>query len=140
VISRSRARHPFLDHPGPLAFAHRGGALGAPENTLAAFERAVALGYRYLETDVHVTADGRLVAFHDATLDRVTDGTGPIARLPWETVRRARVGGVERVPLFADLLAALPRARWNIDVKAPGALEPPELEPRAPEAREPGAP
>jgi glycerophosphoryl diester phosphodiesterase len=116
--------HPFLDAPAPLAFAHRGGAADGLENTLSAFRHAVGLGYRYLETDVHVTADGRLVAFHDETLDRVTDGTGPIADLPWETVRRARVGGMERVPLFADLLQALPQARWNIDVKAPGALEP----------------
>jgi glycerophosphoryl diester phosphodiesterase len=116
--------HPFLDSPAPLAFAHRGGAAEGLENTLSAFTRAVELGYRYLETDVHVTSDGRLVAFHDDTLDRVTDGTGAIAELPWETVRRARVGGVERVPLFADLLDALPRARWNIDVKAQGALTP----------------
>ncbi len=116
--------HPFLDSPAPLAFAHRGGGADGLENTLSAFRRAADLGYRYLETDVHVTVDGRLVAFHDETLDRATDGIGPIARLPWETVRRARVGGVERVPLFADLLQALPGARWNIDVKAPGALEP----------------
>lgn len=116
--------HPFLDAPTPLAFAHRGGAADGLENTLSAFRQAVDLGYRYLETDVHLTGDGRLVAFHDETLDRVTDGSGPIAELPWETVRRARVGGMERVPLFADLLEALPGARWNIDVKAPAALEP----------------
>ncbi|MFJ6383634.1 glycerophosphodiester phosphodiesterase [Kitasatospora sp. NPDC092039] len=116
--------HPFLDHPGPLAFAHRGGDLGRPENSLAAFEAAVALGYRYLETDVHATADGVLVAFHDSRLDRVTDRTGAVSELPWEAVRRARIGGTEPVPLLEDLLGAFPGARFNIDVKAAPAVAP----------------
>ncbi|MFI6152811.1 glycerophosphodiester phosphodiesterase [Kitasatospora sp. NPDC051170] len=116
--------HPFLDHPGPLAFAHRGGDLGHPENSLAAFEAAVALGYRYLETDVHATADGVLVAFHDTRLDRVTDRSGAVAELPWETVRAARIGGTEPVPLLEDLLGAFPDARFNIDVKAEPAIGP----------------
>ncbi|WP_037859901.1 glycerophosphodiester phosphodiesterase [Streptomyces sp. NRRL S-340] len=117
-------RHPYLDHPGPLAFAHRGGAADGLENTAAQFRRAVELGYRYIETDVHATADGRLVAFHDATLDRVTDGAGRIADLPWAEVRHARVAGREPVPLFEDLLAAFPGVRWNVDVKAEPALLP----------------
>ncbi|MEU2441210.1 glycerophosphodiester phosphodiesterase [Streptomyces rubradiris] len=117
-------RHPYLDHPGPIAFAHRGGAADGLENTVAQFRRAVELGYRYIETDVHATADGRLVAFHDATLDRVTDGAGRIADLPWAEVRHARVAGREPVPLFEELLEAFPRVRWNIDVKAEPALRP----------------
>ncbi|MCN9240655.1 glycerophosphodiester phosphodiesterase [Streptomyces sp. RY43-2] len=117
-------RHPYLDHPGPIAFAHRGGAADGLENTAAQFRRAVAAGYRYIETDVHTTADGKLVAFHDATLDRVTDGTGRIADLPWEDVRHARVAGSEPVPLFEDLLAEFPEVRWNVDMKAEPALRP----------------
>ncbi|MFE9308416.1 glycerophosphodiester phosphodiesterase [Streptomyces sp. NPDC088353] len=118
------ARHPYLDHPGPIPFAHRGGAADGLENTVAQFRQAAGLGYRYMETDVHATADGRLVAFHDATLDRVTDGAGRIADLPWEDVRQARVGGREPVPLFAELLETFPGVRWNVDVKAEPALRP----------------
>ena len=94
------------------------------ENSLAAFQSAVALGYRYLETDVHATADGVLVAFHDSSLDRVTDRNGEIAELPYREVALARIGGREPIPLLEDLLGALPDARFNIDVKVPGAIEP----------------
>ncbi|MGW3953802.1 glycerophosphodiester phosphodiesterase [Streptomyces sp. NPDC004752] len=117
-------RHPYLDHPGPIPFAHRGGAADGLENTVAQFRRAVALGYRYIETDVHLTADGKLVAFHDDTLDRVTDGAGRIADLPWSEVRRARVAGSEPVPLFEELLETFPEARWNVDLKAEPTLRP----------------
>ncbi|NSL42821.1 glycerophosphodiester phosphodiesterase family protein, partial [Streptomyces sp. 8P21H-1] len=119
-----RVRHPYLDHPGPLAFAHRGGAADGLENTVTQFRRAVGAGYRYIETDVHATADGRLVAFHDPTLDRVTDGWGRIADLPWDDVRHARVAGTEPVPLFEELLETFPGVRWNVDVKAERALRP----------------
>ena len=120
----ANAAHPFLDWPGPLAFAHRGGASEAPENTMPAFEHAVGLGYRYLETDAHLTADGRLIAFHDDRLDRVTDRTGVIAELPWSEVQRARVDGREPIPLLEDLLAAWPEVRVNIDPKNDAAAEP----------------
>lgn len=119
-----RIRHPYLDHPGPIPFAHRGGAADGLENTVAAFRRAVEAGYRYIETDVHTTADGRLVALHDATLDRVTDGVGRIADLPWDDVRHARVAGREPVPLFEELLETFPDVRWNVDMKAESSLLP----------------
>ena len=117
----------YLDHPGPIAFAHRGGASEHPENTMPAFEHAVGLGYRYLETDVHATADGELVAFHDRRLDRVTDRQGLIAELPWHEVRKAVVGngrGGAGVPLLADLLGAWPDVRVNIDIKEENAIAP----------------
>ncbi|GAA0210407.1 glycerophosphodiester phosphodiesterase [Actinomadura nitritigenes] len=109
--------YPFLDHPGPIPFAHRGGASGRPENSMAAFQRAIDLGYRYLETDAHATADGVVVAFHDRTLDRVTDRTGAIARLPYAEVAKARIRGTEPIPRLEDVLTAWPDARVNIDLK-----------------------
>jgi glycerophosphoryl diester phosphodiesterase len=117
-------RYPFLDGPTPLAFAHRGGAAGGLENSMSAFDRAVRLGYRYLETDVHATCDGVALAFHDRTLDRVTDGSGVVAELPYTQVARARIGGVEPVPRVDDLLAAWPDVRINLDVKHPAAVAP----------------
>lgn len=88
---------------------------------MLAFASAVALGYRYLETDVHVTSDGVLVAFHDDILDLTTDRTGPIAEVPWSEVRLARVQG-EPIPLLEDVLGAWPEARVNIDAKSDAAV------------------
>ena len=117
------ARFRYLDHDGPIAFAHRGGAGDWPENTLPAFEGAVALGYRYVETDVHVTADGVLCAFHDERLDRVTDRTGLIRELPWSVVQQARVDGREPIPLLEDLLGTWPDLMVNVDPKHDSAVE-----------------
>src|ERR687893_782072 len=116
--------HPFLEHDGPLAIAHRGGALDGWENSMAAFARAVELGYRYLETDVQVTADEVLVAFHDDRLDRVTDRPGEIGSLPWREVRAARIGGTDPIPFFAGVLARWPDVRGNVDPKSDRAVGP----------------
>ena len=89
---------------------------------MPAFEHAVALGYRYLETDVHVTADGILLAFHDDHLDRVTDRSGAIAELPYSVVGEARVDGREPIPLLEDLLGSFPEAQVNIDPKHDGSV------------------
>ena len=75
------------------------------------------MGFRYLETDLHVTADGVLVAFHDERLDRVTNRRGRIAELPWDAVAGAVVEGSESVLAFADLLERFPDARINLDPK-----------------------
>ncbi|SEG84862.1 glycerophosphoryl diester phosphodiesterase [Thermomonospora echinospora] len=91
---------------------------------MPAFQRAIDLGYRYLETDVHATADGVLVAFHDRTLDRVTDRRGAIARLPYAQVAKARIAGVEPIPLLEDILGSWPDARVNIDIKEAPAIAP----------------
>ena len=120
------ADYAYFDAPF-AAFAHRGGATYAPnlhrENSLHAFQQAVQLGYRYLETDVHATADGVLLAFHDCVLDRVTDRTGAIRMLPYAEVAEARIHGIDPIPRLADLLTAFPDARFNIDAKADTAVD-----------------
>ncbi|MFB9835224.1 glycerophosphodiester phosphodiesterase [Actinoallomurus acaciae] len=118
------AEFAFLDHPGPIPFAHRGGSLNGLENSMAAFGHAIDLGYRYLETDVRATADGVLLTVHDADLERVAGRAGEIARLPYSEVATARIGGREPIPLLEDVLGAWPAARLNIDVKAESAIVP----------------
>jgi glycerophosphoryl diester phosphodiesterase len=124
--------HPFLDDPPPVAIAHRGAAGDAPENTLEAFQIAVDLGCRYLETDAHVTRDGVVVAFHDCRLDRVTDRRGRIRDLTIAEVEQADAGfhfpgyrgrGVQ-VPRLEELLTRWPDARVNIDPKEDDCVEP----------------
>ncbi len=115
------AKFPYLEHDGILAFAHRGGAGKWPENTMPAFQGAMDLGYRYIETDVHATRDGVLLAFHD---DRVTDKVGIIAEMDFSDVSRARVDGIEPIPRLEELLLAFPQARINIDPKRDNAMGP----------------
>jgi glycerophosphoryl diester phosphodiesterase len=124
MAARPRRTHDYLDHPAPIAFAHRGGAGDWPENTMPAFEAAVALGYRYLETDVQATADGVLTAFHDDDLQRTCGRPGHISELPWRDVANARVDGREEIPLLVDLLEAFPDARLNIDCKTDAGVNP----------------
>src|SRR5215475_2470636 len=107
----------FLDAPGPLAFAHRGGAAHAPENSWRAFEHAVGLGYQYLETDVQATADEMLIAFHDRTLARVTGHPKRVARMNFRELGSVLIDGSEPIPRLEDLLCAWPGMRFNIDVK-----------------------
>ncbi|MEC9424839.1 MAG: glycerophosphodiester phosphodiesterase [Actinomycetota bacterium] len=116
--------HPYLNHPGPLAFAHRGGAEEYPENSLAAFAHAVSLGYRYLETDVHLTADGVVLAFHDDSLDRVTDRSGLISECTAAEVAQARISGVEHIPTLDELFEAFPETCINIDPKDDRVVDP----------------
>lgn len=115
---------PYLDHPRPAAFAHRGGAAHNPENSWAAFEYAVKLGYAYLETDARSTSDGALLAFHDATLDRVTDQACEVARMTYKQVSAARIRGTEPIPLIEDLLGTFGDLRFNIDLKDSGTIGP----------------
>lgn len=129
----------FLDTPTAIAFAHRGGGGEAPENTLPAFEAAVGMGFRYLETDVHTTRDGALLAFHDADLARLTDRVGRICELTLPEVREADAGyafspdggvtfpfrgtGVV-IPTLEELLTRWEDVYLNIDAKADETVAP----------------
>ena len=91
---------------------------------MPAFEHAVSVGFRYLETDVHVTKDGVLVAFHDTDLNRTCGHPGEIIDMTWAEIAELRVDGREPIPLMRDLLERWPDVRFNIDCKADTALEP----------------
>ena len=126
-----RRIRPVLRSESPLCFAHRGGARLHPENTLIAFQGAQEVGCEFVETDLHLTRDGELVLIHDSTVDRTTDGTGSVANLDFEQLRRLDAGfrftrdqrtypyrgrGLV-VPTLAEALAANPGLRFNVDMK-----------------------
>ena len=122
--------HPFLDHGGPVVYAHRGGGAERPENSTAAFTHAVELGFRYLETDARLSADGVLMALHDDRLERVSNGTGPVSGRTAAELGRLRLrdadGGLsdEPIPVLEDLLRAWPAVRWNLDAKDASTVGP----------------
>ena len=116
--------HPYLEWPGPIPFAHRGGTSSAPENTMPAFEHAAELGFRYLETDVHLSADGVLMAFHDPDLSRTCGVDGSIADMTADELAEVRVDGRAAIPLMSDLFERFPDVRFNIDCKSDAAAGP----------------
>ncbi len=116
--------HPYLSDTPFACFAHRGGAMEQPENTERAFAAAMALGYRFIETDVQATADGQVIVFHDDMLDQLTDHAGTVSNLPFAVVKHARVGGSEPIMTLSEALETFPSARFNIDIKTDHALVP----------------
>ncbi len=108
----------------PVGFAHQGGSDVAPGNTIAAFDHAVALGYRYLETDVQATADGVLAVFHDDDLTALTGVDGRVEDRSWDELSELRVGGEHPIPRFDAVVARYPDVRFNIEPKNDGAVEP----------------
>jgi glycerophosphoryl diester phosphodiesterase len=126
--------HDFFRHEGPrpLVMAHRGGAGLWPENTLYAFERARSLGVDVIEMDVRSTADGTLVVIHDASVGRTTDGDGLVSRMQLAELKKLDAGyrwssdggrsfplrgrGLT-VPTLAEVFAAFPEMRFNIEPK-----------------------
>ena len=124
---------PYLSAEHPVRFAHRGSRLLWPENTAESFQGAIDLGYRYIETDVRITRDGVVVVFHDGTLERTTNGKGPVDQWDFADLQRLdaaywfdpdggyplRGSGV-RVRSLDEVLATWPEIRFNIDLKGSG--------------------
>ena len=117
----------------PVPIAHRGSRYLWPENTMLAFEGAVGMGYSHVETDLRMTRDGVLVCLHDSTVDRTTDGRGPVAGMSFAEVSGLDAGfrhaGAEGfpfrrrgigVPRFEDLVTGFPSLRVVVDLKADG--------------------
>lgn len=104
------------------AYAHRGGAREATENSITAFRQAASLGFTYLETDVRPTRDGVAVLHHDADLDRTTDGSGKVRNHTWGQIRSVRLADGSTPLRLEELLEDLPDARVNVDVKEAGSV------------------
>lgn len=101
--------------------SHRGEHLSHPENTLAAYRAAIDLGADYFEADVHTTSDGHFVLMHDSTVDRTTNGKGPVSKLTFAEIRELSVRG-EQVPTFEEALAvAKGRIGVYVDAKSVSA-------------------
>lgn len=130
---RLRRRDSGTMLPPLQRIAHRGasGEGLAPENTLAAFEKAIEIGVDAVEIDVHLTADNRVVVIHDRTVDRTTDGSGPVDTMTYDEVRELSAGGwfdkqfeKERIPTLEETLDLIGwRALLLIEAKTEEAAE-----------------
>lgn len=109
-----------------INYAHRGASNECPENTMVAFERALQLGATGIETDVHMTADGELILIHDDTLDRTTNGSGPVGQFDYQTLSKLDAGAWhsdayagQRIPRLQDVLelAASQNIWLNLELK-----------------------
>jgi glycerophosphoryl diester phosphodiesterase len=109
---------------GPSGYAHRGFAPDGAENTLRAFRAAYELGFRQLETDLRLTADGVPVLFHDPVLDRLTNQTGPLRHRTWAELAELRVAGAEPIARLTDLLTEFPDSFINLDLKVDEVVGP----------------
>jgi glycerophosphoryl diester phosphodiesterase len=125
-------RHPFFDLPTPIVMGHRGASGELPENTLPAFQRAIAEGAEILETDAHLTRDGEVVLCHDPVVDRTTEGSGAIGEHDLAELQRLDAGhhftpdrgasfpyrgqGI-RIPTLREAFEGFPGIRFNIEIK-----------------------
>ncbi len=104
---------------------HRGAPRMAPENTLASFTAAIEAGVDWVECDIHRCASGELVVIHDDTVDRTTDGTGAVAKLPLRSLKRLDCGQNARIPTLDELIALChTRVGLNIELKSADAAAP----------------
>ena len=123
--------------PSPVGIAHRGSRELRPENTMEAFSHAVGLGYRHIETDLHMTADGVLVCVHDHTVDRTTEGTGPVSEFTFSDLAELDAGYRHRspdghvfrgagvsIPSLEEAVTTLEDVSFVVDLKIAGLAEP----------------
>jgi len=138
LLATPAADCPFFKPDKFLVIAHRGGRSLGPENTLYTFRRAVDLGVDVLEMDVHQTKDGKLVVLHDSTVDRTTNGTGPVDHYTLSELKKLDAayrwspdqgksfplrGTGLSIPALSEVFEAFPQMRMNIEIKAPGQGE-----------------
>ena len=116
--------NPFARTGTPIPIAHRGGGREFPENSVTAFRGVIGMGYNHIETDMRATLDGSVMIFHDANLNRVTDGVGRISELPYSEVAKARVAGRDQILTLQELLEEFPDTAFNLDVKDDQTVEP----------------
>jgi glycerophosphoryl diester phosphodiesterase len=121
----------FEGRQKPYLMAHRGNRVTCPENTVAAFQCALADGADLIETDLHLTADGAFVCIHDATVDRTTNGSGEVARMSLVELKGLSAGcgradyAAERVPTLAEVAALVPPSvALALELKTDRFLEP----------------
>jgi glycerophosphoryl diester phosphodiesterase len=126
-----RTKYDFLSQPTPHLIAHRGGnAIGKDkQNTLAAFQSAIDLGYEYIETDVLLTSDGQVMVYHGSKNRRQQLRTSQKRRKTMQSMTYAQINkqirpGGERVPLLEEALEAFPGIRFNIDAKTKEVVKP----------------
>lgn len=132
AVSGKKSRKPYIIHDAPLFFAHRGGALLRPENTMLAFEHGVSFGADALELDLQLTRDGELVVIHDFRVERTTDGTGPVADYTLDELQRLDAGyrfttdsgktypyrgQGHTIPTLRSVFERFPTLRVNMDLK-----------------------
>lgn len=121
---RPRSRTGYFAPEPPRVLAHRGFAREAPENTLLAFAKALALGVTHIETDVHASADGVAVISHDPDLSRLAGRDATVNQLTMTELRRVDLGHGQTFASLAEALDGFPAARFNIDVKSADAVGP----------------
>lgn len=114
----------FFDSPAPRVLAHRGLAITAPENTALAFMHALAIGVRYLETDVHASVDGHAILSHDPDLRRLLGRPTRIGELSAAALAELDLGEEQGFLRLEEALDGFPDARFNIDIKDPAAIAP----------------
>ena len=113
--------HPFFD-TSFQAYVHRGDAVNFTENTMEAFQDAVNLGYKYVETDLRMTKDGEIVTFHDESIYRVSGEQVNISDLTYDELSNIKLIRGGQIPKLSEVLENFPETRFNIDLKIKGLV------------------